>query len=787
MAAPRGRGHLRSGAKTVKKPAIGASEQKLLCPARFITALLTGPRGGIWVAGEDTGIYHQKAGQRQWKHFHKSNSSGLVSNSIYSLCIDRKGRLWAGTSRHGVCVYNGKKWKHYGIVNGPLGSHVVAIANDPRNNSVWMCTEAGVSIYRTGHGRWRYITRMNGLPPNPDCVAFNKRGTAFVGTLCNGLAISRYPYKRWRIVRGPWHMPMRATGYGLPSNLINAVLVGRYGTVYVGTDLGLAISRNGGESFRYERGQDYAAKVQGLWHPPQDFAPPPRRVLDRLLPGDHITCLAQGARGNLWLGTWRNGYARLNPRTGAIIKSQSIPALSKLDGYIAKLAPRADGSLLIGRYGSGVSQLKQSAPNTSRRDSHMSRRRRRTRTAGIARPLIGNPLPQAAAPPSGVALTSMDSALEKGTKQAAHIRFPYACFLRNDWRTQGDWTARYGREYGILCSAHFDLSFHVVSGDYAENVDGVCGPHHRLPFESMREWETSADTDNPKSLYVPELGYRRQTNWDDHGETYPTTFQGPDLWMRVRLSKPGLYRLSLYFFNKDGHTLYDRPRDWLVEVYPVQSGYRKALTRPLLATMAFQTNRVAQNWCRRAMAAPPLAAARAVNIWNPVYTRFAIAGPGQYMVRIVRGSSVNAELCGIFIDRADVPRTIFDNKAMTCLWGVNYCAPNVPNTPGGVIPRGHFITSAWQHAKHAFGRSGLAARATARLLAYRDAVAHHASPALLARWRWRLDIWKPQDRSEFNHMMNKAFWAMLKQWKGLKAFMTKDHELQSNSGELGHG
>ncbi len=120
------------------------------------------------------------------------------------------------------------------------------------------------------------------------------------------------------------------------------------------------------------------------------------------------------------------------------------------------------------------------------------------------------------------------------------------------------------------------------------------------------------------------------------------------------------------------------------------------------------------------MAAPPLAVARAVNVWNPVYTHFAIAGPGQYLVRIVRGSSVNAELCGIFIDRADVPRTIFDNKAMTCLWGVDYCAPKIPKTPGGAIPRDHFITSTWQHTKHAFGRSGFAARATARLLAYRD-------------------------------------------------------------------
>ena len=232
-------------------PASTSDEIPLNCPARYITAMISDGHGGVWVSGEDSGIYHgtlkiipSRAGlgngnsqtseppgssrrsgnftiQDTWTHYDRSNS-GLISDHIYSLCLDSQGRLWAGTDRHGVCVYNGRKWKHYGILTGPIGSHIIAIAKDPRNNSVWMCSESGISIYQCGGNlpshnsrlpslqpryaphTWHYITAMNGLPASPDCIAFNKQGTAFVGTLCNGLAIARYPYTHWRTIHGPW-------------------------------------------------------------------------------------------------------------------------------------------------------------------------------------------------------------------------------------------------------------------------------------------------------------------------------------------------------------------------------------------------------------------------------------------------------------------------------------------------------------------------------------------------------------------------------------------------------
>ena len=862
----------------------GISETPTHCPTRFVTAIVSDGHGGVWVSGEDFGIYHGVAAgsnrpdaigvkaaataaalakkppgmpRFHWHHFDVGNSPGLASNFITALCVDGQGRLWAGTARHGVSVFNGKKWKHYNIVTGPLGSHAYALAYNAIANQVWIATENGISIYQCGGSvvvrasslrqsssagqrpapqlpryaahTWHYITAMDGLPPNPDCIAFDSHGRAIVGTQCNGLAIGTpaialpvgtlpgQPFAkrkirwRWRVVTGPEHISQlrTANGYGLPGNFINSVLVTPANHIYVGTDWGLAYSTNDGESFRYERGQDYAAKIMGLWHPPRGYRPPPQEMLNGLLPGDHITSLAQDLVGNIWIGTWRNGYEVLNPETGKEFKSEDSPALAKADGYVSQICPiteisapkpeseqpglqsanrrrerkipiQVNQTMLVGRYGFGVHEFGK----TTEKIGRISRVAWRNLHH---RPAIFN-LPQKAKPPAEKQLLLLHAKLALGTKQAGEIRYPFAAGLRDDWTTQGDWTARYGREYGLLCTAHYDLDYHVIARNYGEEAYGMVGPHHRK-FEAIREWEAWADTDDSRSLYIPQIGHRRQTNWDDHGETYPITFQGPDVWVRVHLNNPGLYRLSLYFFNKDGHSGADRQRDWRVEIFPLRSRFAPALKVPLLAARAMPQTRPALRWAAAAMRAAPLAQARAVDDWGPVYTRFVIAGPGQYMVRVVRGSSVNTEICGIFIDRAAAPRTPFDSKAMTGFGGVDYCAPPISTGPSGSSgsPVTPAIVSLWHVAKRSFGTSGVNIRQYARFMVYRYAVAHHAPSALLARWRWQLDIWTPADRLLFDKMMNKGFWAMLKGWKGLKEALEKNHDFQSNSGELGHG
>lgn len=684
------------------KPLKFLNVRNLHCPAQFVTAMVSDGHGGAYVASEDSGIYHYLPGSA-WQHYDKANSPGLISNHIYSLCLDAKGRLWAGTLRHGVCVYNGQTWRHYGLLNGPLGCHVVAITSNPYDRSVWMCTEAGISIYETGKHKWRYLPQAtpektddisaDGLPPNPDCVAFNTDGVAFVGTQCNGLAIGYPPYRSWWMVKGPWKMPITPFGKGLPSNLINAVVAGKHGRIYVATDEGLAWDNPGDPYvFQYERGRDYAAKVKGLWRPPARFKMPSRAFLNHLLPGDHVTCLAVDHLGELWLGTWRNGMwiDTLNhrvPRQGQIreltpgvrrfsgallarrrwwvrsiqLKKSGVHDITSVIGpqppapnisrfvlnmfYVSAILPLADGQVLLGHYGCGVT-VGRLVPQTLL-----------GRIVGTADRWVSDlepgpfwhanlPAP-AKAPTSRQLETLYENLLENNIPQKSDG--PRVIPITDDWRTQGSWLGRYGRYWACLfacCSSPPDYVWSPASItlDHFEQI----GPHH-AKRDSVRYWVQWLATTKNRVLELPEIYLdsrvlmhltnwdvdRRESEIDDHGEAYPTTWQGPDLYVYLHIP-PGAYTLSLYFFNKDGHSQEDRNRDYVVSMLPLAASHHFGKLFSLDTAPLARMHGTAQ--------------AQVVNFWGGLWKRFLVRGPMKLAIRVAKNCSFDTILQAAMLD-----------------------------------------------------------------------------------------------------------------------------------------
>ena len=634
------------------------------CPVHFVTAMVSDGQGGAWVASEDSGIYHYQPGwPAHWQHYDQGNSPGLISNHIYSLCLDAKGRLWAGTLRHGVCVFNGARWKHYGLLDGPLGSHVTAITSNPYDKSVWMCTEAGVSIYETGKHTWRYIPQAmpgssddlaaaNGLPPNPDSVAFNEQGVAFVGTQCNGLAIAIPPYRHWTVMQGPRKMPITPFGQGLPSNLINEVVAGNHGRIYVATDAGLAWNRlhHNPYLFRYEQGATYAARVRGLWHPPANFKMPPQGFLRKLPPGDHINCVAQDAAGKLWLGTWLSGWW-----TSALYRGSPLRHLPEggpgqwHPGHwgrfdVSAILPLADGRTLVGHYGAGVSAAQLVSPSPWSRMA--------AAVKGWAERLLpslwhaGLPVP-AKAPTARQLVALYQNLLNNNIPRKP--AGPQVVPITDDWRTQGGWLGRYGRYWACLYAAvppTMDLQWNPGS----RPIDHwqAMGLHHGNG-DSLRFYTTWLATAKKRVLELPEVYLdsqvimgittwkmdRRETEIDDHGETYPMTWQGPDLYVYLHIP-PGDYTLSLYFFNKDGHTWRSRDRDYVVSMLPLAASHHfgtvSSLSTALLAEMHGTTN------------------SRVVNFWGGVWKRFLVRGPMKLAIRVAKNNSLDTILQAAMLD-----------------------------------------------------------------------------------------------------------------------------------------
>lgn len=678
----------------------------------FITSLCRDAQNRLWVGTEDgQGLWVYDPASKSWTHF---PASADLSGDIYALACDKAGRIWAG-GLSGVSVYNGKEWRQYGLTDGPLGTRLFALAVSPKDGGVWGATEAGLFRYAQSH--WTYFTRADGLPSDQaQALAFAPDGTLYVGTQCDGVAVGSPAdgYKTWRVTSGLAHLPNAATGSGLPSGLINALLVASDGTVYAGTDCGLAQSSDAGLTWHFSRGVNWKDKLAGLYHP---ITPDTRPIPGDLLREDYVTCLGEDGAGRIWIGHRQGGVEAFDPKTGHRV--QSGANASTPSDYISALLLTKKSSW-VGLYGGGLLPPDTAEP-----------------LAACPPPASVPPLPIPAAPPT---LAELNTMLARVKSLKGEMPVGGGAFLGQDWRTLGDWIGHYGRQYAVLCAVASPMD-QILTWGQGYAVDGSLGPHIQ-GGDKLRHWiqPGMVNTSRLGTLYSPVDGFRTQAEWDDHGETYPHTFEGPDVWVTVTVPA-GIHRISLYETNKDGHDGDNRIRDYAVDLLP----YRAKI--------------------EDAMLLPPLAHARIHDFWNGCYTSFVVRGPAQYYVHVAKNNSLNTLVAGVFLDKIGGPKARGDNDIMPAMYEVRYDPPdpdappltsNVPLPPPPVLTPAQTATLRaarllWDSLDAAQADSVSAPWQTSyRVLAYRAATASQASPHLQENWRWHLRLWTEGDRLWFD-------------------------------------
>ena len=272
--------------------------------------------------------------------------------------------------------------------------------------------------------------------------------------------------------------------------------------------------------------------------------------------------------------------------------------------------------IMTGRYGSGVDAV--GLPGGEGRVAAD-----RKRVAGDYPREPCPPLPNAACGPALDDLTRL-----RARAAAVPDADPEPAFLGDDWSTEGDWMGSYGRQYGVFWAGHAPLNDFVRS-EMSFSCRAAIGPKH-LEGDSVRHWIQWLTSASQRVLWNPVEGCRRQSDIDDHAEAYPLWDEGPGLWLVIRVPE-GVHRVSLYFYNKDGHTGPNRWRDYTLRVKPY------AVTREEAETL------------------PTLARARVKDFWGGVYKQIIIPGPNKYYFWVSRNGSHNTVLAATFVDRVSHP------------------------------------------------------------------------------------------------------------------------------------
>lgn len=730
-----------------------------------ITALLVDSSGKMWVGSEGKGLYCIAADRGGVEHFTVNN--GLGDNYIYAIAEDHQGRIWVGHRCHGVSVYNGKSWRNYGVVDGPIGERIFDIAVEPSSGNIWMATSGGISRYSPTTHRWKNFTRSSGLPEDQiTSIAFDTDGSILAGTLSHGLAIGKHLASgkiRWQNItaQGTWYDRLfNPRGEGLPSDQINDIIVAKDGYIYVATSEGLGIRELSGW-WHYVRGKNVGSQIRQLYHAPglgerisafMKARGSWNSGLPLLLDGDYINTLADGGNGMVWLGTRGDGvglYRTPPEQVAGKFKPSCIYRTPKeiRSDITTAISPQADGSLLVALYQKGLYEFIpencQLIPVENKPSDSISS------DSAIE-------FPRPPQPPSAVKLARLAGSIScdvKSMASSAGDSAISAVYLGEDWSTHGDWIGHYGSDAAMLCAmpGHGSHMFNLSSFNPEQRywIKGMIGPHHRKG-DTLRHWIHWAKTNQSRVLYNPIIGYRREAECDDHGEAYSWTYDGPDHWFAVRLLK-GRHKISLYFINPNGQRWFSSARDYTIEI-------RKLTKIPTKPRNKYAEIPIVPDW-PKVYAAPILAKTRVRQFYGGVYKSFLVNSPTngtEYIIHIDRNHGINTIVSGIFIDKLPEKGRPMPWRQTAWLGHMIYRPPRwkLPETASLELTMADII---W-HTLETNTQSPLYRKLRRRtgLALCRALKDTPAAEPLLENIRWQLAIYPKDHHTQFNAFMKEG-------------------------------
>ena len=260
------------------------STQIFSAGGRDIRNMLERRSGEYWI-GTNMGLFVRQSDGTVSEILHDARDPhSLSADYITSLAKDKHGNVWVGTYYTGVDFWQDRQDEFNVLYQNPSGMSIKgtivrSIAPDPDGN-VWFCTEdGGLNCISPDHKDvLSYV-----IEPDLNMQGLSIRGDdIWINTFGSGV----YLYDRIRhSVRRHYDLP-GSSGCGLLT---------REGRLYAGSLTGLYV---------YDPGQDGFIATEAA-------------------SGSFVHCLFQDSRGNLWIGTYGNGFLCLDSGRNVLARISS--------------------------------------------------------------------------------------------------------------------------------------------------------------------------------------------------------------------------------------------------------------------------------------------------------------------------------------------------------------------------------------------------------------------------------------------------------------------------------
>lgn len=203
----------------------------------IIVSACKGASGGLWLGTYFGGLNYFDGKTFQTFYHDASDSNTISDNSVWCLKLDSQNRLWIGTLRGGVDVYdeNFRKLYHFGLDNQQLHSDYISSFCEDNKGRMWIGTGFGLEVFDMETEEFEHFQRE---PDNQHSLSNNsvlhitrdQDGNMWMGTM--------YGLNKYDQSTGLFSSYTKEDG--LPENMISAIEQDNNGAFWLSTPKGLS-------------------------------------------------------------------------------------------------------------------------------------------------------------------------------------------------------------------------------------------------------------------------------------------------------------------------------------------------------------------------------------------------------------------------------------------------------------------------------------------------------------------------------------------------------------------
>lgn len=296
----------------------------------FVSKFFEDRLGNIWCGTEDKGVVVLDPVSEIVDNtvLRGEGANSLANKQISSICEDAKGNVLVGALNSGLWYYNRANNSFSRASDGPNMANlpVKSLLKDD-NGIVWVGTDGrGIKLWENEKLTDFEISgsQMSLAKSKAHALLIDKQGNIWIGLFQKGvMMLPRYSNKFEYY--GFSHNPEYSIGNGCTMSID----VSPNGNVWAGTD-GYGLFRIDRDS---RKTKQYSVETGNLH-------------------GNVVMSVLYGNERTVWVGTYLNGFAKLDPATG---RFEKIPLGSGAETErIMALAKSTDGVVWVGTYGGGI-------------------------------------------------------------------------------------------------------------------------------------------------------------------------------------------------------------------------------------------------------------------------------------------------------------------------------------------------------------------------------------------------------------------------------------------------